>query len=132
MATLEPIAVTMTEAARLLGLAVRRFMRWQKQRAFLSSNLVVALASSSMISKRGCGNRSGRAMTYLDYLNGFNRWLESGNLPGGSQLIYRASIYRIAICDFLYIERFLHCLNQQFSGFIVQHLNHLCSILHLL
>ena len=27
-------------------------------------------------------------MTYLDYLNGFNRWLESGNLPGGSQLMY--------------------------------------------
>lgn len=27
-------------------------------------------------------------MTYIDYLNDFNRWLESGNLPGGSQLMY--------------------------------------------
>ena len=27
-------------------------------------------------------------MTYIDYLNEFNRWLESGNLPGGSQLMY--------------------------------------------
>ena len=26
--------------------------------------------------------------TYIDYLNNFNRWLESGNLPGGSQLMY--------------------------------------------
>lgn len=26
--------------------------------------------------------------TYIDYLNDFNRWLESGNLPGGSQLMY--------------------------------------------
>lgn len=27
-------------------------------------------------------------MTYIDYLNDFNRWLESGNLPGSSQLMY--------------------------------------------
>lgn len=26
--------------------------------------------------------------TYIDYLNDFNRWLESGNLPGSSQLMY--------------------------------------------
>ena len=27
-------------------------------------------------------------MTYIDYLSDFARWLESGNLPGGSQLLY--------------------------------------------
>lgn len=27
-------------------------------------------------------------MTYLDYLNDFHRWLESGTLPGSSQLMY--------------------------------------------
>ena len=26
--------------------------------------------------------------TYIDYLNDFNRWLESGDLPGSSQLMY--------------------------------------------
>ena len=45
--------------------------------------------------------------------------------------LYGASIYRITICDFLYLVLFLQCLNHQFSGFIVQHFNHpLASILH--
>lgn len=57
-AQIDPIAVSMTEAARLLGVSRPTVYALAKQRAFLSSNLVAARASSSMISKRGCGNRS--------------------------------------------------------------------------
>lgn len=53
MATLEPIAVTMAEAARLLGVSRPTVYALAKTRAFLSSNLVGALAFLSMISKRG-------------------------------------------------------------------------------
>ena len=41
-----------------------------------------------MFSKRGCGNRSGEHVTYLDILNSFHQWQKSNYLPGNARLLY--------------------------------------------